>query len=398
MSSDRVLARLGTAYRLELRLLVRHWSFFILHGLWALLMITTFGGAASMGTAKVLLGTVLRFIALSLLSLVALFVAGISASRHRQTHFDMLEDAFPSGLEVPLGRWLACLTAMASFLIEALLLALVVGPAASFLESAPLFLAESVLLLAFFTAGTWWLTSLLGLRRWGYPLLAVIWIGFLVTPGLLNNLGIPGSSLLNVTGNGQPSWTYSELFGRLILGELPNWSDLFYGGLLFLFVAAFAWRAHLQRFQRHSALAGASLAVALLATLIGGGGYVATAAATTAQIDRLRAFYDNGSPGTIMPADLPEAVTAYNLALDLGDPGLPRFSAAMEIVNRGEIPITSLTMTLAASLEITESSLPLERDGNRLTLALPEPLGPGETVPLRLTYQGDDLAGGGLRR
>jgi hypothetical protein len=164
-----MLARLGAAYRLELRLLTRHWSFLVLHGLWTLLLIATFGGSASLGTARVLMGTVMRFIALSLLSLVSMFVAGISASRRRQTHFDQLEDAFPTGLEVPLGRWLACLTAMASFLIETLLVALVIGPLASFLEGAPLFLAESVLLLGFFTAGTWWLTSLFGLRRWATP-------------------------------------------------------------------------------------------------------------------------------------------------------------------------------------------------------------------------------------
>ena len=385
---DRVLSRLGAAYRLELRLMGRHWSFFVLHGLWILLLLSTFQGSASLGTAKVLLGTVLRFVALSLLSLVALFVAGISASRHRQTHFDQLENAFPTGLEIPLGRWLACLTIMSSFLVEPLIVALAIGPLESFLESAPLFLAESVLLLAFFTAGTWWLISLLGLRRWGYPLLAVIWISFLVAPELLHRLSIPGSSLLNVTGNGQPTWTYSELFGRLILGELPGWSDLFYGGLLLLCIGAFAWREHVRRFQRRSVLVGALTAVALLVTAIGGGGYVSTAAATSAQIDRLRAFYDSGSPGTILPADLPEGVSAYDLVLDLTDPAQPRFSAALDVYNRGEMPITTLTMTLAASLEVTDSSLPLERDGSRLTFTLPEPLAPGETLPVRLDYHG----------
>jgi hypothetical protein len=383
-----MLARLGAAYRLELRLLTRHWSFLVLHGLWTLLLIATFGGSASLGTARVLMGTVMRFIALSLLSLVSMFVAGISASRRRQTHFDQLEDAFPTGLEVPLGRWLACLTAMASFLIETLLVALVIGPLASFLEGAPLFLAESVLLLGFFTAGTWWLTSLFGLRRWGYPLLAVIWIGFLVAPGILNNLGVPGSSLLNVTGNGQPTWTYSELFGRSILGPLPDWSDLFYGGLLLLGLGAFAWGEHARRFQRRSALIGAWIAAALLATLIGGGGYVAAATATEAQNAARSAFYEAGSPGEVLPADQPEAVTAYDLTLDLSDPGLPRFSAEMAIVNRGETPITSLTMTLADSLDITESSLPFTRDSSRLDFTLPEPLEPGETVSLRLAYQG----------
>jgi len=386
--ADRVLARLGAAYRLELRLMGRHWSFFVLHGLWALLLIATFGGSVQAGTARVMLGTVIRFIALSLLSLIALFATGISASRRRQTHFDTLEDAFPTGLEVPLGRWLACLTIMSSFLIEPLLDALAIGPWASFLESGPLFLAESVLLLAFFTAGTWWLTSLFGLRRWGYPLLAVIWISFLVAPGLLYNLGIPGSSLLNLTGNGMPSWSYSELFGRLILGGLPDWADLFYGGLMLLFLAAFAWREHIRRFQRRSALVGALTAAALLTTLIGGGGYIARSAATTAQIDQLQAFHDADSPGQVLPADLPEAVAAYDLSLDLTDPALPRFSADLEIVNRDEAPITSLTMTLAASLEITDASLPLERDGSRLDFTLPEPLEPGETLPLSLAYQG----------
>jgi hypothetical protein len=385
---DRILARLGAAYRLELRLLTRHWSFFVLHGLWILLLAATYGGAATMGTARVLLGTVMRFIALSLLSLVSMFVAGISASRRRQTHFDQLEDAFPTGLEVPLGRWLACLTAMASFLIEVLIMALMIGPLGSFLASAPLFVAESVLLLGFFTAGTWWLTSLFGLRRWGYPLLAVIWIGFLVAPGILDNLGVPGSSLLNVTGNGQPSWTTSELFGRLILGTLPDWFDLFYGGLLLLFVAAFAWRAHRQRFQRRSAMVAGLLATALIATLAGLGGYVTTAAATTARYAAQRAFGNAGRPGEVMPADLPEAVAAYDLDLDLTDPGLPHFSADMEIINRGETPIDSLTMTLTDSLDITDSSLPLTRDGSRLAFTLPEPLGPGETAPLHLAYQG----------
>lgn len=400
--SDSVLSRFSAAYRLELRLLARHWSFFVLHGLWILLLAATFNGALAMGTAKVLLGTVLRFVALSLLSLIALFAAGISASRRRQTNFDQIEDAFPTGLEVPLGRWLACLTLMASFLVEVLLMALLIGPLGSFLEAAPLFLVESLLMLALFTAGTWWLTSLLGLRRWGYPLLAVIWIGFLVVPGLLDNLGVPGASLFNVTGNGQPSWTYSEVFGRLILGDLPDWADLFYGGLLLLCLGAFAWREHARRFQRHSALVSALIVVALLVTVAGGGGYIATAAATTAPIQQLRAFYNSDNrPGEALPADLPEAVAAYDLVLDLTDPGLPRFDADLEIVNRGDAPITSLTMSLAATLDVTDSSLPLTRDGSRLTFSLPEPLAPDETLPLHLSYQGtvwraEDL-GGNLR-
>jgi hypothetical protein len=214
----------------------------------------------------------------------------------------------------------------------------------------------------------------------------VIWIGFLVAPGILNNLGVPGSSLLNVTGNGQPTWTYSELFGRSILGPLPDWSDLFYGGLLLLGLGAFAW---------------------------GSTPGVSSGARPDRRVDRGRPARHADRRGGMSPRRQPPrprmppqrflrarnarrsparrpAGSRDRLRSDSRSErsGSAPFSAEMAIVNRGETPITSLTMTLADSLDITESSLPFTRDSSRLDFTLPEPLEPGETVSLRLAYQG----------
>ena len=151
-------ARFRATLWTELRLLVFNWIYPVLHLIWIILLISMFVGRDDR-SAQALLETTLGRLSIGLISLVGLFLAGISASRSERVKFFDLEESFPTDFEVIAGRWLAGTCALLLFLIEPLALAVRQGPLASLMDELPAFLSEAGLTIAFTTALAWALLS-----------------------------------------------------------------------------------------------------------------------------------------------------------------------------------------------------------------------------------------------
>jgi hypothetical protein len=177
-------SRFWYAFRLELFQFVWNLAYPLLHGLWLLLLVQMFFQKDDR-SAQALLETTLGGVSIGLISLAALFAAGISASRAARARFSELEASFASGGEVIFARWLAGLAAMSLFLAEPVILAALQGPWASLLAGLPRFLGEALLTIAFALAAAWGLSSLVRLGRWYYPLLAAGWLAFILGPTML---------------------------------------------------------------------------------------------------------------------------------------------------------------------------------------------------------------------
>jgi hypothetical protein len=371
---DLKFARFRAALSIELRLLVFNWIYPVLHLLWMALLVWMFAGRDDR-SAQALLETTLGRLSIGLISLVGLFLAGISASRSARVKFFDLEQSFPTGFEVPAGRWLAGTFALLPFMLAPLILAARQGPLASLLDGMPLFLSEAGLTIAFTMALAWALLSRVKVGRWSYPVLAAGWLGFLLGPTMLADR-FPSASLLNFMRQGVSF--YSELWGRLVYGSQPDWFNLFYLGLLALCLAALMLNVSMRRFYRLSLPGLALLTGALLLSGLAGTRYVAgVQAAQTAPA--------GGAP----PAELyPFTVSDYHLTLDMGDPVLPRFHAQMTVVNSGATRLDRLIFRLNPALMVKDASLPLEQSGEFVSVRLAERLAPGEDLSLTLAYEG----------
>jgi len=366
--------RFGKAFWTELRQLAVHWLYLMLHVLWTALLVWMFVGRDDR-SAQALLETTLGRIAIGLISLVGLFLAGISASRSRQTKFQELEDALPTGFEVLTGRWLAGLLTLALFLVEPVAVAARQGPLASLLDELPLFLGEAALTIAFTSAAGWWLAGWLKLGRWAYPLLAAGWLAFLIGPAMLTDT-YPPASLLNFMRQGVSF--YSELWGRLVYGDQLLWFNLFYGGMLLLAIALLALGIQLRRFHRPFWWTLGILAAALVLASGGAGRYVAGVQVALNQV-----------PESPFSPDSPAfTVTAYDLTLDMSNPQSPRFIAQLTLQNTAPAPLSELAFRLNLALAVSESGLPVEREGALLRVLLAEPLDSGASLVLALRYEG----------
>ncbi len=365
--------RLWTAFRTEFRLLTGNWMYLLLHVLWAALVSMFFGHDNR--SAQALLETTLGRTTIGLVSLVGLFLAGISASRSNRMRFHDVEDSFPTGFEVTVGRWLAGLLALAVFLLEPIAFAATQGPLTSLLAELPTFLGEAVLTIAFASAFAWALMSWFKPGRWAYPLLAAGWLGFLLGPTILAD-SFPFASLLNFMRQGVSF--YSELWGRLLYGDQSFWFNLFYTGLLLVCLAVLMVSLARRRFHRLPVAVGMFLVTALL--LVGWSGLRYNVGIQIAQ-------------ASITTPNLPKetdsfVVTSYDLTLDLSDAHLPRFTAEITAANHGPVPIDALTFRLNPALTVTGASLPFESKGGRVQVRLSEPLMPGESLSLAMRYQG----------
>jgi len=380
------LARFGAAFRLELRLICLHWSYPLLHLLWAVIIFGNMAGL-DLGTAQTseqFLIAVVR----TMISGVALFVAGNSYARTIRNRFDSLEGTLPIHFEVTFGRWLACTLAMIAFGSEPLILAAQSGPFESFLRGLVPFLIETAIPLSVMTAFGWLLVSVIGVRRWLFPLLAGLWIALIVLPTLSGRHSVPFAGLFNFTGNGGPV-LYTELFGEMPQGDLPRWFNLFYLGVLGILLGIL-----LMRYQgRHDHQVGrrsiAFTLSALVILLAAGAGYSGTVAAAQARQDAAdSAFYDNRDPNVILSAQTSETISDYDLTVDLSDVTQPHFVARLMLRNRGTTPLAKLHLRLDHDLTITQSSFPVEHEHDFLTITPDDPLAPGATLPIQLSYSG----------
>lgn len=378
-----LLRRLFVTWRLELRLLCLHWTFPVLHVIWALFLFMFLHGMPDVTAESVLRGE-LGPLAIGSVSLAALFVGAAAASRSVRTRIADLELSYPTGAEVLVGRWLATVTALMSTLVLPLGLALRVGPWSSFLRAAPGYLLDGAITFAFASAVGWCAVVLLGNRRWVYPLLAAGWIGAASSRFFIDRRGFdwPEMALLDFMRT-NPSG-YQELWGRLSVGDLPLWFNLFYVTLaLGVLALAILWSQRRRR-RRLLPVTGGVVLVSLALVVTTGaqyGGLVRSWNGDAAAINL------DGRPLALVATDR-EVVDAWEITADLRDLAKPRFDARLTLRNAGDEPISEVTLTLYRDLVVSESSVPVTRDGDQLELSLPEPLAPGATTEVRLTYGG----------
>ena len=367
------LNRLWTAFRTEFRLLAGNWMYLSLHVLWAALVLMFLGHDNR--SAQGLLETTLGRTAIGLISLVSLFLAAISSSRSNRMKFHELEDSFPTGFEVIFGRWLAGLLALVVFLVEPTAFAATQGPLTSLLAELPTYLGEAGLTFAIASAFAWALMSWSKPGRWAYPLLAAGWLGFLLGPTILADR-FPFASLLNFMRQGVSF--YSELWGRLLYGDQPFWFNLFYIGLLLLFLALLMISLSSRRFYRPSLPGNVLLVIAL--TLAGWSGMRYVSGVQAARVENtLEILFNETNAFT---------VTDYRLTLDLKDAQQTHFTAELTAANQSSVPLDTLPFRLNPVLTVTDASLPVERRNELVIVHLSQPVGPGETLSFSINYQG----------
>lgn len=381
------------AYRLELRLLAHNRLYLLFNLAWAGLMVWTQRDSLATTTAGTLLLNGLNRFVLVMVCAVGLLVIGFSAGRGRRTRFDVIESTLPIGSEAVLARWLATATALMTLMLPPLVAALVAGPWDSFIQSAPLYLFETTLTLLFVCAYIWVMYTLLGTRRWVYLPIGLIMVGVSVLPNLTNSNGfangvtMPVTNLFNFTRQIYP--TYTTLWGRLTQGALPALYNGFYMVMLVVLLGVLAWIVGRGRFYRHPRpplillTQGAALCALGVAWVYGSMTYDAGR-----QVYADERSIRQGISTWVMPADAPQRLTAYDLTLDLGAE-LPRFEARLSLTNAAEDPIETVDFTLYHALKIVDSSLPFTRERNYLRFTLPEPLAPGDSLDLTLTYEGE---------
>jgi hypothetical protein len=386
-----IVAHLAAAYRMELRLICWHWSYGLLQLLWTALLLYGYG-AADLGTARFALEGELGNTTTMLVSLLALFVAGASATRGQRTRFAPFDATLPTGSEVLLGRWLAVVTALLGFTVQPLLLALRQGPLESALLALPRYLGQALLIIAVVSLVAWGLMSLLGRwGRWVYLLLVGGWLGLNVGLSLRANLDFNTPQLELLRFASPDVMDYAELWGRLRSDGLPTWFNAFYLGLLLLLLASLVAVVQRHRLRHRPLLAGL---VALLACGLATSSAVSYASAMDSLNARIASAPQASVEPTVdpnNPADLasqPERIVSYELDADLRDLAQPQFNATLELENGGNAALNSFRLTLHHDLAISEASLPFTRDGDFLTMQLPTPLAPGQRLSLNLRYGG----------
>lgn len=387
------LRRCAAAYRLELRLIGWHWSYALLHLVWAGLLIYTHRGF-NLDTARSALEGNFGDTAVALISLVAIFVAGAAASRARRLRFAAIDETLPTGTEVVLGRWLAVVTALMAFAAMPLLLALRAGPTGSLLEALPIFAAETLIAIALTTIATWWLIAGVGGRgRWAYLLLVGGWLGCNLGPEFLGtfNLQLPEATLL------QFAWvergSYDELWGRLRDAPLPGWADLCYLGLALVFAALVAMRVQLRRLRRRPVGPGLALLGALGLTIIGGTRYAGALNALDARLiadERAERAYPSTwrSEDEQALATQAATITQYAIVADLMNPARPQFTTTITLRNAGDAPLTRFPLTLNHDFAVSYADVPFTRTGDDIDLHLAPPLAPRATRTISLRYGG----------
>jgi hypothetical protein len=374
---NQVVSRFWASYRLELRQIVTSPGYILLNIAWGGFLIANSlrgGQLHPYLTAQQFMLSGLGSGYVGMISLIALFMAGISASRAARARFEVLEAAFPTGSEVPTARLLALLTAVCAFLVVPLLLAVWAGPVDKFLVNLPLFLFEAVLSLAFVIAIIWLVGVTYGIRRYMYPLFACAWLASIVLPGSMVNT--PSANLLRFF---RSTGGYAEIWGRTAQGELPTLFNLFYVGVVLALLSGIVWlyaarRAHL----RVIPAAGVTLTATAFALLIGSR---YTEAIQNARSD----FYRQDISPQVdysLPGDAAYHPTAYTIHADLRD--MPRFTVTMDVT--GDTPFSVLEFTLYDALTITKSNVPYERDGHFVRFNFDAPV---QKATLQLEYEGN---------
>ncbi len=376
-----IMGRFWATYILDLRLTCLHWGYILFWVVWSGFIINTYI-KDDYQSAPMIFNLVLGFI-----GLVGMFLTGIQASRAQRNRFDKLEVILPSGVEVLLARWLAVITALWGLMIAPLFV-LMTMPAGR-LE--PSFVIINLLLIlvttAFATGLIWLIQNTIGIRRWMYPLFGVFWIAGGMLPNMLSNdrLPLPGIGLFNFMTMNQSVNT--TLWGDLSQRPFTLLTLLFYIGIVGLFAGIMLWRTIASRFHRRSPFIIMLTIVALGVIVFAGSSYTAQVHAANQQVITEDQHQESYIDQMLLPADMPFEVTAYNVTFTPGTPS--QLAVEMDVLNRGEAPLTELTFSLYHQFEITNASLPFTRNRDILTLTLPQAFVSGESTRMSVSYQGN---------
>ena len=388
-------ARFRTSLRLAWRQITHHWSYPLAH----LIVLAVFFVVMETGedlSAQAVLETVPGDMGIALASLAAILLAGGSASRSPRAKFSELEQSFPGGSEVVMGRTTATLLASVLFLIEPLFFAALQGPWDSFLSVLPLYLAEGSLALALPVALVWLLAHRSGLPTWSYPLLGMVWLGFFGLGYLTPFYSNPAFGLLSFMRQGGSY--YSEMWGRLLLDGTPRWFNLFYLGLGAAALALLWLVQTVNRLRRLPAAAPLLLAASLVLSGFSAVQYTGITSdwpssnSPWVQTIDPAAHEPRQHVAEPYPFGEPPAVEVdvrnYDLTLDFSNE-TPKFHATLELGNDQDQPLDEFAFLLNGRLALTASSLPCEKQGVWLRCSAPESLAPGGTLRLELVYEGE---------
>lgn len=373
------LMRFGREYQLQLRLIVGHWSYWVMHVVFAILMIALFGGRKDLSAEGMLTASV-GTVAAGLIMLVCVLLSGLAASRSTQVHLSELAETFPTGGELLLAGWLATSTAGMGLLIEPLVLAAYVGPFNSMLVGLFPFCWYTLAGAMLGSAFTWWLAGWLKFRRWIYPLLAAAWAAFWLGPMFISRAGIM-LTLIDIPTRMQNA-DFDELFGRLEPSALSAWFWAFLLSLVFFFIALALWNQYSRRFNQRvwPGLPLAALSVGLCvfcATQFYG---------AKTNLEQYAAQNPNNLPVTSQPGD--GRIEGYDVSVDMTSANLPTISVTFTLRNDGDVAADTWNLALNHNFKIISSSYPFVRDQDSLQIQLPAPLQGKQNIDVSLVYEG----------
>jgi len=381
----RTFMRFGREYRLQLKLIAGHWSYWAMHVVFAVLMIALFGNRRDLsgeGMLTASLGTV----AAGLIMLVCVLLSGLTASRARQSQVSELAETFPTGGELLLADWLASCTAGLGLLLEPLALAAYVGPFDSMLAGLFPFCWYTLAAALLGAAFTWWLAGWLKFRRWIYPLLAAAWVAFWMGPMFISRAGIM-LTLIDIPTRMQNA-DFDELFGRLEPAALSAWFCAFLFSLALFFIALAFWNQRSRRFHQR-VWPGLPLTVLAVGLCV----FCATqfqSAFTNLEQDAAQSLnYLSSSDNLTAVSEAGNGhIESYDVSVDMTSTSLPTVTVKFTLHNDGESAMDTLNLGLNHNFTIISSSYPFVRDLDSLQLQLPEPLPKAQSIDISLVYEG----------
>ncbi len=396
--------RFGREYRLQLKLIVGHWSYWVMHVVFAILMIALFGDRRDLAAEGMLTASV-GTVAAGLIMLVCILLSGLAALRAKQNHLSEMAETFPTGGEILLADWLASCTAGLGLLLEPLALAAYVGPFDSMLAGLFPFCWYTLTAALLGSAFTWWLAGWLKFRRWIYPLLAAAWAAFWIGPMFLSRTGID-LTLIDVPTRMQNA-DFDELFGRLEPPALSAWFCAFLLSLAFFFMALTFWNQRSRRFNQRvwPGLPMTVLSVALC--VICAVQFYSTktdlelyAAQNPNNLPIAPEFYgvqtDLEQNSAQNPDNLPATsqpgnghIESYDVKVDMTSTSLPTVTVKFMLYNDGDVAKESWDLGLNHNFKIISCNCSYVRDQDSLQIQLPAALQKAQSVEVSLVYEGE---------
>lgn len=373
------LARFGKEFGLQIRLIVGHWSYWVMHAVFAVLLFALFGGRGD-GSAELLLTATVGTVSTGLIILVCVLLSGMVMGRTSQSRFSELAESFPTGSEVLLGGWLASLVAGLGLLLEPIAMAASFGPFNALLAGLFPFCWYTLAGAMLGSAFTWWLAGWLKFQRWIYPLLAAAWLAAWLGPMFLSRVGVD-LTLIDIPTRMQNA-DYDEIFGRLEPSALANWFCMFIAALGLVLLSLALWRLAARRQARRIGVEALGTVLALVLCIVSGLQF--TGVMNNLQLAKAQ------NPDYLLPASQPNdaRIESYDVRVDMTAAALPQISVGFTVRNLEADSQDTLTLALNHNFKILTASVPFIHDQDTLRLQLPVALGSQQQTEISLTYEG----------